>query len=97
MRLGSGIAIAVYRPAATAPFEPLAWEPSYAMGVALKRREKLFTRIFNFTVILVLSSPYTKSLKTKKAANTPSWFFLFVCFFASLRHIEFLGQGSDLS
>ena len=26
------------RPAATAPIGPLAWEPSYAMGVALKRQ-----------------------------------------------------------
>ena len=27
------------RPAATAPIGPLAWEPSYAMGAALKRQK----------------------------------------------------------
>ena len=27
------------RPAATAPIQPLAWEPSYATGVALKRQK----------------------------------------------------------
>ena len=28
------------RPVATAPIQPLAWEPSYAMGVSLKRQKK---------------------------------------------------------
>ena len=28
------------RPAATAPIRPLAWEPPYAAGVALKRQKK---------------------------------------------------------
>ena len=28
------------RPAATAPIKPLAWEPPYAEGVALKRQKK---------------------------------------------------------
>ena len=28
------------RPAAVAPIRPLAWEPSYAMGVALKKKKK---------------------------------------------------------
>ena len=28
------------RPAAVAPIRPLAWEPSYAEGVALKRQKK---------------------------------------------------------
>ena len=28
-----------HRPAATALIQPLAWEPPYAMGVALKRQE----------------------------------------------------------
>ena len=28
------------RPAATAPIRPLAWEPPYAAGVALKRQNK---------------------------------------------------------
>jgi len=29
-----------FRPAATAPIRPLAWEPPYAMGAALKRQKK---------------------------------------------------------
>ena len=28
-----------YRPAATAPNQPLAWEPPYAMGVAVERQK----------------------------------------------------------
>ena len=28
------------RPAATAPIHPLAWEPPYAVGVALKKKEE---------------------------------------------------------
>ena len=28
------------RPAAATPIQPLAWEPSHAMGVALKRQKK---------------------------------------------------------
>ena len=29
-----------YRPAATAPIRPLAWEPPYAASVTLKKQEK---------------------------------------------------------
>ena len=29
-----------WRPAAIAPIRPLAWEPAYAVGAALKKREK---------------------------------------------------------
>ena len=35
MQLRSGIAVAVVRPAATAPIGHLAWRPPYAAGVAL--------------------------------------------------------------
>ena len=38
MQLASGVAVAVA--VATAPIGPLAWEPSYAMGAALKRPKK---------------------------------------------------------
>ena len=34
--LVSGLAVAVCRPAATAPIRPVAWEPPYAAGAALK-------------------------------------------------------------
>ena len=40
MWLGSGVAVTVaYRPAATALIRPLAWEPPYATGAALKRQK----------------------------------------------------------
>ena len=40
-RLGSRVAVAVaHRPAAIAPIGPLAWEPPYAMGVALEKTKK---------------------------------------------------------
>ena len=29
-----------HRPAATAPIQPLAWEPPYAMGAALKKQQQ---------------------------------------------------------
>ena len=34
------LALLWHRPAATAPIRPLAWEPPYAMGVALKKIKK---------------------------------------------------------
>ena len=39
MRLGSHIAVALARPAAVAPIQPLAWEPPCAMGAALKTKK----------------------------------------------------------
>ena len=38
--LGSDIAGLWCRPVAVAPIQPLAWEPQYAMGVALKRQKQ---------------------------------------------------------
>ena len=42
-RLGSDVALLWlwHRPAATAPFQLLAWKPPYATGAALKRQKKL--------------------------------------------------------
>ena len=40
MVLGSGVAWLWCRPSATAPIQPLDWEPPYALGVALKRPER---------------------------------------------------------
>ena len=37
MQLGSGVAVAVVRPTATALIGPLAWEPPCASGSALKK------------------------------------------------------------
>ena len=39
-RLGSGVAVAVVRPAATAPIRPLARHPPYTAGAALKRQKQ---------------------------------------------------------
>ena len=42
MWLGSHVAVAVVcRPAAAAPIRPLAWEPPYAAGAALKSKNFL--------------------------------------------------------
>ena len=40
MRLGSGVAVAVARPAAIAPTQPLALELPHATGAALKKKKK---------------------------------------------------------
>ena len=40
MRLGSRVALVWCRPASTAPIRPLAWEPTYAMSVALEKAKK---------------------------------------------------------
>ena len=40
MWLRSGVAVAVARPAAVAPIQPLAQELPYAAGVVLKRKKK---------------------------------------------------------
>ena len=39
-RHGSDLAWLWQRPAATVPIQPLAWEPPYAVGVALKKPKK---------------------------------------------------------
>ena len=40
MQLGSHIAMAMARPVAIALILPLAWEPPYAAGMALKKKER---------------------------------------------------------
>ena len=40
MQLRSHAAVAVVQPAAVAPIQPLAWEPPYATGIALKSKKK---------------------------------------------------------
>ena len=39
MWIGSHISVLWCRPAATASIEPLAWEPPYTTGAALKRQK----------------------------------------------------------
>ena len=43
-RRGVDPALLWHRPAAVAPFRPLAWEPSYAMGAALEKTKKTKTK-----------------------------------------------------
>ena len=45
MWLGSCVAV-VCRQAATAPIQPLAWEPPYAVGAALKIQKNLKTNVY---------------------------------------------------
>ena len=40
-----------HRPAATGPIEPLAWEPPYAVGVALKKAKNLKKIFFKYKTI----------------------------------------------
>ena len=40
MWLGSGVAVAVAVASAAALIQPLAWEPPYAAGAAVKRKKK---------------------------------------------------------
>ena len=46
MWLGSDVAVAVVWLAPAAPIRPLAWEPPYAMCVALKSQKKKKKRVF---------------------------------------------------
>ena len=39
-QLGSRVAVALFRPVATAPIQPLAWEPPHATGAALEKAKK---------------------------------------------------------
>ena len=75
-RYGSDLALLWLwcRPAAVAPIEPLAWEPSYAMGVAIKRKgkkkkDKLKTELLYKIAIQLLSifvPPKNKNTNLKR-------------------------------
>ena len=52
------------RPAAVPPIQPLAWEPPYATGMALKRKKKKVLQI----ILFLLAIGYTK--KKKKSRKT---------------------------
>ena len=81
-RLGSGIAVALGLPAAIAQIRPLAWEPAYAAGAALKKikekkkKTRQICKEWQFQDIL---------LKEK-----------FVCFGCTHSMQKFPGQGSNL-
>ena len=52
-RRGLDLALLWGKPAAAAPIQPLAWEPLYAMGVALKRPNKQTDQIVDFKYLQV--------------------------------------------
>ena len=68
MRFGSGVAVALGRPVATAPTGPLAWEPPYAAGVAL---EKTKNKQKEMTFIICLPL-YSISVIRKRPCLLPS-------------------------
>ena len=43
------------RPAAVAPIGPLAWEPPYAVGTALKSKKREKERLFIYTYTVIVS------------------------------------------
>ena len=51
-RLGSHVAVAVARLVATAPIQPLAWEPPYAVGAAqeIAKRQKKKKSIWSIAI-----------------------------------------------
>ena len=57
--LGPSVAVAVCRPVAAAPIQPLAWELLYASGVALKS-QKIKNKIKLGMVIVVPICEYKK-------------------------------------
>ena len=62
MRLGSGIAVAV-AVAAAAPNRPLAWEPPYAVGAALKSKQTNKIYDTSFKSLSLYLSQYIKGTK----------------------------------
>ena len=78
-----------YRLSAVAPIGPLAWEPPYAAGEALKRKKKIiflvlllsflkltYAKYINSTTVNVsVALTLTKSKATAKVPNLTSWSF----------------------
>ena len=78
-----------YRLSAAAPIGPLAWEPPYAAGEALKRKKKIiflvlllsflkliYAKYINSTTVNVsVALTFTKSKTTAKVPNLTSWSF----------------------
>ena len=66
-----------YRPAAVAPIGPLAWEPPYAKGGALKRQKKkiMFCSEFKHCMVypLVISAFIELYLRTNFIISTNLW------------------------
>ena len=45
--------LALHRPAATIPIQPLAWEPPYAVGMAVKKTKKKKKNIALLHILLL--------------------------------------------
>ena len=70
------------RPAAAAPTQPLAWEPPYAMGVALKWKKKLKLKKRIVTVSSHhVSDPQIHLMICKKVFLFSFFFFFFFCYY----------------
>ena len=74
MRLRSGVAVALDRLATIALIRPLAWEPAYAAGVALKRQKKKEKEIFsNLPNIISRVSPFEWRHIMHQGEETKKW------------------------
>ena len=62
-RCGSDPKLLWCGPAAVAPIRPLAWEPPYAIGAALKRKKKNIKKNATLKSGYILSSPYNAQSK----------------------------------
>ena len=86
-----------HQPAATAPIRPLAWEPPYAVGVALKRQKK--RHILSSTIFSYNSwKNHSKMARREwKAHNTKiSFSLIFLLPFSYLSHRLNLFRKSNL-
>ena len=84
----SGVAVAVVQAGARAPIRPLAWEPPYVMGVALKRTPPP-THTHNSFAFCSLQAP-------DRLGPQPPW--RMICFPASdsnaKSHLELIQRGA---
>ena len=73
-RCGSDPVLLWYRPAAIAPIRPLAWEPLYARGAALKRPKKKFLKEIMKTLKEIRIAINSNADYFKKGTREfPSW------------------------
>ena len=79
-----------HRLVATAPIRPLPWEPPYAMSVTLKKRKNKIKKTNNKEKTICHKVPTNQ----RKAKDTDSLFFWFVCFL--FLFLFFFGHLSSL-
>ena len=74
-----------YRPAAAVLIRPLAWEPPYAAGTALKRKKKEKEK----------RTVTSSKLKLNPKSHLPEDSILSVCFWLCLWHTQVPGAGTE--